>query len=92
MGRRRPGESVGALAFVTDVSADALEAAIAEFLAREAAGNAPLKRWVNSTMAGFERKFAAIADPHERAQARTAALMFIRSSLEEWSRKPPLGE
>ncbi|WP_245297239.1 hypothetical protein [Rhizobium oryziradicis] len=47
-----------------------------------------LHRWVRETVRSFESRLAGIVDPAERDQARYAALMLIKTTLQEWSRNP----
>ncbi|WP_321383979.1 hypothetical protein [Rhizobium sp.] len=47
-----------------------------------------LHRWVRETVRAFETRLMGIIDPHERDQARHAALVLIKTTLQEWSRHP----
>ncbi|MBP1850171.1 hypothetical protein [Rhizobium halophytocola] len=49
-----------------------------------------LHRWVVDTVAAFDLRLKGIADPRERDQARQAALVFIKATLQNWSENPPL--
>ncbi|TWD48274.1 hypothetical protein [Allorhizobium terrae] len=47
-----------------------------------------LHRWVRETVRSFETRLTGIIDPIERDQARHAALVLIKTTLQEWSRNP----
>lgn len=49
-----------------------------------------LRTWVLSTARAFQSRLRHIVDPAERDQAQRAALVLIRETLREWSRKPPV--
>ncbi|WP_234893448.1 hypothetical protein [Agrobacterium vitis] len=63
-----------------------IESAIRSLLDRHS--DPALHRWVRETVGAFEARLAGIVDPHERDQARHAALVLIRTTLQEWSRNP----
>lgn len=49
-----------------------------------------LHRWVVDTVNAFETRLKAIVDPRERDEAQRAALVLIKTTLQQWSEKPPL--
>ncbi|MGG7517217.1 hypothetical protein ACQ3G6_04935 [Allorhizobium undicola] len=49
-----------------------------------------LHGWLRETIRSFENRLSGIIDPRERQQARDAALVLIKTTLQEWSRNPPV--
>ncbi|MGF0536856.1 hypothetical protein ACQQ2Q_02600 [Agrobacterium sp. ES01] len=49
-----------------------------------------LHNWVVKTVGAFEERLSAIVDPRERDQVQQAALILIKSTLQQWSEKPPV--
>ena len=65
------------------------DAAIARTQDRLAARNAVLARWFSDTIAVMEAKIASrLDDPGDRAQARTAAFLFVKRLLHQWATRP----
>jgi len=49
-----------------------------------------LHRWVDQTVQAFERRLSNIVDPRERDHAHQAALILIKTTLQNWSENPPV--
>ncbi len=49
-----------------------------------------LHRWVGETLHAFKLRLSGIDDPVERDQAGMAALMLIKTTLQQWSTHPPV--
>ncbi len=49
-----------------------------------------LHRWVMETVGALQARLKAIVDPGERDQAQRAALILIKTTLQNWSEKPPV--
>ncbi len=49
-----------------------------------------LHQWVMDTVRAFETRLKPIVDPRERDEAQRAALVLIKSTLQQWSERPPL--
>lgn len=63
-----------------------MESAIRALLDRHS--DPALHRWVRETVRAFETRLMGIVEPQERDQARHAALLLIKTTLQEWSRNP----
>lgn len=71
-------------------SSEDIDAALIRLTQRYAAGNEPMARWMTETMAKLEKRLAKdVKDPRDLAEARVAALAFIRIPLEQWAKRPP---
>lgn len=72
------------------LSSEDIDAALIRLKQRYAAGNEPMARWMTETMAKLETRLAKdVTDPRELAEARAAALAFIRMTLEQWAKRAP---
>lgn len=72
------------------LSSEDIDAALIRLKQRYAAGNEPMARWMMETMAKLETRLAKdVKDPRDLAEARAAALVFIRMTLEQWAKRPP---
>ncbi|NKN35396.1 hypothetical protein HFC70_03410 [Agrobacterium sp. a22-2] len=49
-----------------------------------------LHRWVSQTVDAFAARLSGIADPRERDHAFQAALILIKTTLQQWSKNPPV--
>ena len=49
-----------------------------------------LHRWVDETVRAFEKRLSNIIDPRERDHAQQAALVLIKTTLQQWSQNPPV--
>lgn len=49
-----------------------------------------LHSWVDETVRAFERRLSNIVDPRERDHAQQAALVLIKTTLQQWSQHPPV--
>ncbi|WP_147179072.1 MULTISPECIES: hypothetical protein [Alphaproteobacteria] len=49
-----------------------------------------LHSWVNETVRAFDKRLSNIVDPRERDHAHRAALMLIKTTLQQWSQNPPV--
>ncbi|MBD3752531.1 MAG: hypothetical protein IE935_08915 [Micrococcales bacterium] len=44
----------------------------------------------HETVRAFERRLSNIVDPRERDHAQQAALVLIKTTLQQWSQNPPV--
>ena len=49
-----------------------------------------LHRWGDETVRAFETRLSNIMDPRERDHAQQAALVLIKTTLQQWSQNPPV--
>ncbi|MHA7970236.1 hypothetical protein [Rhizobium terricola] len=49
-----------------------------------------LHRWVDQTVQAFEKRLSNIVDPRERDHAQRAALVLIKTTLQQWAENPPV--
>lgn len=49
-----------------------------------------LHSWVDETVRAFRQRLSGIEDPAERNQAGMAALILIKTTLQQWSANPPV--
>ncbi|MCM2291846.1 hypothetical protein NAC44_05835 [Allorhizobium sp. BGMRC 0089] len=71
---------------MTSVETRTMESAIRAMLDHHS--DPALHQWVRGTMRAFETRLAGIEDPQEREEARRAAMVLIKTTLQEWSRGP----